>query len=152
MANKPACPAMTTAGAHVAEFQNVPTVRPHEPGLRAAAWRVLGTISVAIGVINAFLPLLPTTVFLLIGAWAYGKGAPEWRERLLAHPRFGPPLRHWQNGRCMTRLAKRAAVGGMACSFAVTWAVLGNGLPVAMSGAGLLLLAAYLVRRPEPEA
>ncbi len=119
-------------------------------GLRNAAWRVLGTVSVAIGVINAFLPLLPTTVFLLIGAWAYGKGAPEWRERLLAHPRFGPPLRHWQNGRCMTRRAKRAALSGMACSFTVTWAALGNVLPVAAIGADLLLLAAYLVQRPEP--
>ncbi len=119
-------------------------------GLRNAAWRVLGTASVAIGVINAFLPLLPTTVFLLIGAWAYGKGAPEWRERLLAHPRFGPPLRHWQHGRRMTRRAKRAALSGMACSFAVTWAALGNVLPVAAIGTGLLLLAAYLAQRPEP--
>lgn len=122
------------------------------PGARLcnAAWRVLGTVSVAIGVINAFLPLLPTTVFLLIGAWAYGKGAPEWRERLLAHPRFGPPLRHWQNGRRMTRHAKRAALSGMAFSFAVTWAALGNVLPVAVIGTGLLLLAAYLAKRPEP--
>jgi uncharacterized membrane protein YbaN (DUF454 family) len=111
---------------------------------------VLGTVSVTIGVINAFLPLLPTTVFLLIGAWAYGKGAPEWREHLLAHPRFGPPLRHWQNGRRMTRHAKRAAAGGMACSYAVTWVVLGNGLPVFAIGTGLLALAAYLALRPEP--
>jgi hypothetical protein len=119
-------------------------------GLRNFAWRVLGTVCVVIGVINAFLPLLPTTEFLLIGAWAYGKGAPEWRERLLAHPRFGPPLRHWQNGRCMTRRAKRAALCSMACSFAITWAALGNVLPVAAIGTGLLLLAAYLVLRPEP--
>ena len=66
-------------------------------GLRNAAWRALGTVCVAIGVINAFLPLLPTTEFLLIGAWAYGKGAPEMRERLLAHPRFGPHAAAAQN-------------------------------------------------------
>lgn len=151
MTNKPACPAMTTAaGAHIAEFQDVSTARPRGARLCKTAWRVLGTISVAIGVINAFLPLLPTTVFLLIGAWAYGKGAPEWRERLLAHPRFGPPLRHWENGQRMTRRAKRAALSGMAFGFAFTWAALGNVLPVAVVGTGLLLLAAYLAQRPEP--
>jgi uncharacterized protein len=142
---------MTTAtGAQIDEFQNVASARTKGVCLRKTAWRVLGTASVAIGVINAFLPLLPTTVFLLIGAWAFGKGAPEWQARLLAHPRFGPPLQHWQNGRRMTRHAKRAAIGGMACSYALTWAVLGNGVPVTVIGAGLLLLATYLTRRPEP--
>jgi uncharacterized protein len=151
--NKPTCPVMTTtAGPRNADIQNALTARLPGTGLRNAAWRVLGTVSVGIGVINAFLPLLPTTVFLLIGAWAYGKGAPEWRERLLAHPRFGPPLRHWENGRRMTRRAKRAALSGMAFSFAVTWAALGNVLPVAAIGTGLLLLAAYLAQRPEPAA
>lgn len=174
MNNKPACPAMTTtAGAHIADIQNALTARLRGPalqpdaqlieelayqnrerlpgaGLRKAAWRVLGTISVAIGVINAFLPLLPTTVFLLIGAWAYGKGAPEWRVRLLAHPRFGPPLRHWANGRRMTRRAKRAALSCMVFSFAVTWAALGNVPVVAAVGTGLLLLATYLALLPEP--
>jgi uncharacterized protein len=119
-------------------------------GLRNAAWRILGTVSVTIGVINAFLPLLPTTEFLLIGVWAYGKGAPELRERLLAHPRFGPPLRNWQDGRRMTRRAKRAALSSMALSFGFTWAALGNGWPIAAIGAGLLSLAFYLASRPEP--
>lgn len=151
MTSKPASPAATaTAGTRVAQMPDILSARRPGAGLRCAAWRVLGTVSVSIGVINAFVPLLPTTVFLLVGAWAYGKGAPEWRERLLAHPRFGPPLRHWANGRRMTRPAKRAALGGMACSFAVTWAALGNVMPVAAIGTGLLILAAYLALRPEP--
>ena len=37
-------------------------------------WRSLGGLCVLIGLVNAFVPVLPTTVFLLIGAWAYGKG------------------------------------------------------------------------------
>ena len=45
-------------------------------------WRTVGMLSMAVGVINAFIPLLPTTVFLLIGVWAYGKGDPAMRERL----------------------------------------------------------------------
>ena len=53
--------------------------------------------------LNAFIPLLPTTVFLLIGAWALGKGAPEWRAKLVAHPRFGRALRDWDDGRRVSR-------------------------------------------------
>ena len=68
---------------------------------------------------------------------------------VLAHPRFGPPLRHWQNGRHMTGRAKRAAMSSMACSFAITWTALGNVLPVAAIDTGLLVVAAYLVLRPE---
>ena len=44
-------------------------------------WRSLGGLCVLIGLVNAFVPVLPTTVFLLIGAWAYGKGDPALREQ-----------------------------------------------------------------------
>jgi uncharacterized membrane protein YbaN (DUF454 family) len=39
------------------------------------AWRGFGVVCIAIGLINALVPLLPSTVFLILGAWAYGKGA-----------------------------------------------------------------------------
>ena len=117
----------------------------------AIVWRVLGATSVGIGIVNAFIPLLPTTVFLLIGIWAWSKGAPEWRERLLAHPRYGPPLRHWENGRTITRRGKRMAVMGMAFSFSVTLALAGV-RPVTLAvGIGLAVLAAWLWSRPEPD-
>ncbi len=118
----------------------------------AIFWRILGATSVCIGIVNAFIPLLPTTVFLLIGVWAWSKGAPEWRERLLAHPRYGPPLRHWENGRTITRRGKRLAVMGMALSFSVTLALAGV-RPVTLAvGIGLAVLAAWLWSRPEPDA
>lgn len=115
---------------------------------QARTWRTLGAVSVAIGLVNAFIPLLPTTIFLLIGVWAYGKGDPHMRERLLGHPRFGPSLRRWVEHRQISRRAKVAACAGIAVSGAftawligptpVTWAVL----------AGLAALSLYLVTRP----
>ncbi|MBM4233413.1 MAG: DUF454 domain-containing protein [Gammaproteobacteria bacterium] len=113
-------------------------------------WRILGFASVGIGVINAFIPLMPTTVFLLVGAWALGKGSPEWRTRLVNHPRFGRALRDWEDGRRVSRRGKRLAALGMAVSWTVL--VVWRGFTPWSIGTGVLLvgIASWLWRRPEP--
>ncbi|RZL03162.1 MAG: DUF454 domain-containing protein [Rubrivivax sp.] len=125
---------------------------PTEPEVlqtwEARTWRALGAASVAIGVINAFIPLLPTTVFLLIGAWAYGKGDPRLRARLLAHPRFGPALERWvEHGQISTR-GKIAACIGIGASMAITAWTLGSTPVTWVVDAGLALLILYLLTRP----
>jgi uncharacterized membrane protein YbaN (DUF454 family) len=116
----------------------------------ATAWRAFGAASVAVGIVNAFIPLLPTTVFLLIGAWAWGKGAPEWRARLLAHPRWGEPLRLWANGRQVSRRGKRMAALGIATSWVLSAVSFGVTPAVWAVGFGLAALLAWLWGRPEP--
>lgn len=113
-------------------------------------WRILGVTSVGIGIINAFIPLLPTTVFLLIGAWALGKGAPEWRAKLVAHPRFGRALRDWDDGRRVSRRGKYLAAAGMLIGWLVL--VLLRGFDPVSTGVGILLtgIATWLWTRPEP--
>lgn len=113
-------------------------------------WRTVGMASMVIGVINAFIPLLPTTVFLLIGVWAYGKGDPAMRERLLHHPRYGRGLRLWIENRQITRRGKLAAVGGIALSAAVTAATLGPRPVMWVIVTGLAGLSLYLATRAEP--
>jgi uncharacterized membrane protein YbaN (DUF454 family) len=113
-------------------------------------WRILGFTSVGIGLINAFIPLMPTTVFLLIGAWALGKGSPVWRAKLLAHPKFGRALRDWEDGRRVSARGKRLAALGMALGWVVLIWWQGLGLPAAMIGLLLAGLALWLWRRPEP--
>lgn len=71
---------------------------------------------------------------------------------MLAHPRFGPRLRRWHDGRLMRRRAKSAALGGISISFAASWALLGNAVPLAVVAASLSLLVVYLATRPEPPA
>lgn len=113
-------------------------------------WRILGFTSVGIGLVNAFIPLMPTTVFLLVGAWALSKGSPKWRARLIAHPRFGRALRDWEDGRRVSRRGKRLAASGMTLGWIlfVWW----RGVSPWAIGLGLLLacIALWLWRRPEP--
>jgi uncharacterized membrane protein YbaN (DUF454 family) len=113
-------------------------------------WKTLGSVCFAIGIINAFIPLLPTTVFLLIGVWAYGKGDPALRERLLQHPRFGASLRLWVEKRQISRKGKIGAVGGICLSAAFTATAIGPKPIMWVIVGGLLGLSAWLAMRDEP--
>ena len=94
-----------------------------------AAWVFLGHACVALGVLGAFLPVLPTTVFLIAAAACYARGNPALERRLLAHPTFGPALRDWREHRAMSLRAKLLAIAmvvvgiGASVLFAVqaTW-------------------------------
>jgi uncharacterized membrane protein YbaN (DUF454 family) len=112
-------------------------------------WRALSLVSTALGVAGVFLPILPTTPFLLVAAWAAGKGWPQFEAWLLAHPRLGPPIRRWRDHRAVPRSAKWAAVASMLLSAALLWwsaASLAIQLGVTLF---LLAVAAWLWRRPE---
>ena len=104
----------------------------------------------ALGILGALLPLLPSVVFFLLAAWAFGKGAPAWRQRLHDHPRYGPPLRQWADGGRVSRRGKRLATYAMAASFLLSLAMLGPRDSVAVAGIVLAAVGTWLWRRPEP--
>jgi uncharacterized membrane protein YbaN (DUF454 family) len=57
---------------------------------------VLGFISVALGFLGIFLPLLPTTPFLLLSAYLFAKSSVRWHNWLLNHKRLGVYIRQFQ--------------------------------------------------------
>ena len=67
--------------------------------IQSLVWVGIGTISLVTGIVGIFLPLLPTTPFLLLTAFCYARGSPHLHARLLAHPRFGKPILDWEKGR-----------------------------------------------------
>lgn len=89
------------------------------------AWHAAGWIFVALGVIGAFLPIMPTVVFLLAAAWCFSKSHPHLAEKLYAHPRYGPPLRDWRDRRAISRRGKVSAIVAMTASVPFTALVLG---------------------------
>ncbi len=116
---------------------------------RLIFWRALALVCVVLGVIGVFLPVLPTTPFLLVAAWAGGKGWPQLEAWLVAHPRWGPPIQRWRDHRAVPRSAKWAASGTMSASVALLWL---SSAPLALQIAVALLLAmvaGWLWRRPE---
>ncbi len=78
-------------------------------GLRRVAWAALAWLCIGLGAIGIFLPLLPTTPFLLVAAWAAPKASPALHRWLHTHPQFGPVLRAWRDERAVPSVAKATA-------------------------------------------
>ncbi len=85
-----------------------------------AAWSAAGLLFVALGVVGAVLPLLPTVPLLLLAAFCFARSNPAWEQRLLDHPRWGPPMRDWRGRRAISRKAKLSALAAMALGVVLT--------------------------------
>ena len=70
----------------------------------------LGTLCVALGIIGAFLPVMPTTVFLIMAAYFYARSSERLYSKLMSHPKVGPVVRNWEESRTMPRKAKIIAL------------------------------------------
>lgn len=111
---------------------------------------VAGTLSVGLGVLGAFLPVLPTTPFLLLAAACYARASRRLYARLVGSPTFGPTIRAWQRSRAIPRRAKRVALLTIALSFGVSISVVGIlWARIVMAALGITLLV-WMARRPEP--
>ena len=81
---------------------------------------VCGTLCVALGVIGIFLPLMPTTVFLLMAAACYARSSERFYQRLVNHRFLGIYIRNSREGRGMRRRDKAITLGLLWVSIAVT--------------------------------
>lgn len=81
----------------------------------------IGFISLALGIIGAFLPVLPTTPFLLLSAWCFLKSSPKAHHWLYSHPMLGKPLRDWERNKSIASSTKVVALSMIALSLAVMW-------------------------------
>lgn len=89
------------------------------PAIRFALLAV-GWLSVAFGVIGIFLPVLPTTPFLLLAAACFLRSSKRFYLWLVLHPRLGPWVRDYLDGQGIARKAKVYAIGLMWLSIALS--------------------------------
>jgi hypothetical protein len=111
------------------------------------AYRVAGILSLALGFVGIFLPLLPTVPFVLLAAFCFARGSPAWEARILADPRFGPHIRAWREQGSISRRGKRAAVAAFGISALIGFALLS--WPAALIPAAAALIGStWILTRP----
>ncbi|MCG7393754.1 YbaN family protein [Microvirga sp. ACRRW] len=110
----------------------------------------LGYTSLALGILGIALPVLPTTPFIILAAWAFTRSNPALAAWLYNHPRFGTILTTWRDQGAIPFRVKIYALFVMAVSYAVTIWLTSNPyvpflLAVILGSVGL-----YIATRPSP--
>ena len=114
------------------------------------AWLCLGFLCLGLGGIGVLLPLMPTTEFLLIAAYAFARSSDRLHDWLLSHSLFGPLIHNWQKhgaiskrGKIFSSLSMIVVIGISLILKAPNWLVYTQ---VFVLGC----VAAFLLTRPLP--
>ena len=129
-------------------------IAPPAPGMLARAGRhalfLLGGLSFATGTLGLIVPLVPTTIFWIIAAWAWSRSCPRLQHRLYALPGAGPHVKSWIEDGTISRPGKLFAVAGLLFGLAMTaLALQASPLILAAAATPQLAAALYVATRRE---
>ena len=112
----------------------------------------MGHASLTIGFVGIFVPLLPTTPFVLLAALCYSRGSERFHTWLHRHPRFGPMIHSWREHRAIGPRAKLA--GAIMVLLSMSYSVWRLDLPwsVIPIAVGVAVLSFILSRPTAPAA
>ena len=124
-------------------------VRKHRYKWVQLSFAILGTLFLLLGIVGIFLPLLPTTPFLLLATACYARSSRRFYNWLLNHATFGPLIIEWRTYRSIPKRIKITAIIMMVLTFGSSiWFFVKDGrLQIALAVFGLAM-AIWLYRIP----
>lgn len=98
---------------------------PRRPELHPSAtvrWLLVavGVVATLLGIVGAFVPVLPTTPFLLVAAACFARASPKLDRMLTGSATFGPTILEWRRHRSIPWRTKLVAIGLMSVMIAVS--------------------------------
>lgn len=135
-----------------AEADEALAPRPSSPQHTALTrWLLLALalLSLGLGILGIFLPVLPTVPFILLAAWAASKSSPRLSHWLENHRWFRQHLKDWRRSGTVRRPAKWAATVTMTVSGAATLWLLRANMTSLLVVAMMACVLAWLWKRPE---
>jgi uncharacterized membrane protein YbaN (DUF454 family) len=115
-----------------------------------ALWFAGGLGALALGALGVALPLLPTTPFVLLAAYAFARSSQRWHNWLLNHRVFGPMIANWRHHGAIDRRAKVASVISMVGIFLLSLALSVSPPVLAVQAIALTGAGAFVLSRPSP--
>lgn len=132
------------------ESSRVPPASTPLPLVVRCLLLAFAVLCLCLGGVGVFVPGMPTTVFILMAAWAALRSSPRLYGWLMANRLFGPMLHDWHNGGTVRRRAKwNASIAMGVCSVLVAWTAHPRWLAGVAIGC-MVCVACWLWRRPEP--
>lgn len=129
-------------------------VAEHRSRWMRGVFLVAGTLCVGLGLVGLFLPLLPTTPFLLLAAACYARGSRRFYDWLLANRTFGPLINEWRRHRSIPYRTKLSAIALMSLTLGISIVffvpVLWVKLLLAAVGVGLAIWMYRMPSRDRP--
>lgn len=124
-------------------------VRKHRFLWVQIVFAALGTLFLLTGIVGVFLPILPTTPFLLLAAACYARSSRRFYNWLMNHPAFGPLIVEWRTYRSIPWRAKLVAMATMLLTFgsSILFFVHDGWLQLALTFFGLMMLV-WMYRIP----
>jgi uncharacterized membrane protein YbaN (DUF454 family) len=121
----------------------------HRSRWARAFFLAAGTLALVLGLIGIFLPLLPTTPFVLLAAACYARGSRRFYDWLLAQRTFGPIVHEWERHRSIPYRTKVTAVVLMSLTLgtSIVFFVKPTWLKIALAVMGVAL-AVWMYRMP----
>jgi len=125
------------------------TVREHDSPLVRGLLVGAGLVCVVLGVVGIFLPVLPTTPFMLLAAACFARSSRRFHDWLLSNRTFGPLIHEWEQHRSIPRRTKFTAIVLMSLTLAasIVFFVELRWLQAALTVLGIVL-AVWLYRIP----
>ncbi len=123
--------------------------------VRKAVLIFAGTVCVALGVLGMFLPLLPTTVFLLMAAYCYSRSSERFHTWLLNNRWCGAYIRNYKSGKGISLRQKLTTIATLWISIGFSVWIIGGGFWITLLMFGIaagvtLHLVLLKTHRPEP--
>ena len=115
-----------------------------------AIWVLVGLIALALGAVGVFLPLLPTTPFILVAAFAFANSSERLHTWLVEHNVFGPLIENWRRYGAISRSAKVAGVLSMVAVVALSIVLQFPTSIIVVQAIVLSAAALFILTRPMP--
>ncbi len=119
------------------------------PALRVF-WLVVGILALALGGLGVVLPLLPTTPFVLVAAFAFANSSDTLHQWLLDHNIFGPLIANWQRYGAISRPTKVLSLLSMLAVLVISLVMAVPGFVIAVQALVVGACSLFIISRPLP--